>query len=276
MSIVAIIYRNRGVLSSLPLVVMNIGYSVSILLASLIPLNYFFVLVAVPVFGFLVLSFHLPDSPVWLMQRRRPEAAEAVLTRLRGRAYAAVKGELNEIREVVENSSDSNSGGHKALLSRSFLLPLSILSAMFFFHASVGGDILSSYAMVIFTFPGIPVSPAHMTFIFQLGWTLAFLIGSGLTTRLGRRTQFIGGGLAMAVPLTAIGCLHFFGLLSPDRPLVSWAAVALHVVFVLAFGIGFGPVPHTLTGELFPAQLKSLGCGIAIGVRFLTQFFQLR
>ena len=260
-------------MGSFPLVVMNIGYSLSIVLGSLIDMNYFSSAIATPIIVFLILYFYLAESPVWLMQQSSVDEANKALVALRGKTYSP-QGELKEIEDLM--SEGNNEDPTASWTSRAFLLPLTILSALFFFHASFGADVISTYAMTIFKFPGIPLSPAVMALLFQLGWTFAFIIASALMTKIGRRKQFMGGCLGMASSLMILGCFHFFNMLAADQPLITWAAVVLHIIFIVAFGVGCGPIPHTLTGELFPQQLKSFGCGITIAVRFLAQFLQLR
>ena len=45
---------------------------------------------------------------------------------------------------------------------------------------------------------------------------------------------------------------------------------------IFCYGISLGPIPFTLTGELFPRHLSSTGCGITVAARFIASFVQLR
>merc|ERR1712226_329844 len=46
--------------------------------------------------------------------------------------------------------------------------------------------------------------------------------------------------------------------------------------FGVSFGLGVGCVPYTLSGELFPQNMRSWGCGMALAVRYVCQFVQLK
>ena len=46
--------------------------------------------------------------------------------------------------------------------------------------------------------------------------------------------------------------------------------------FGFCFGLGIGAVPYTLSGELFPQQLRSYGAGIALASRYIFAFIQLK
>ncbi|KAF0304858.1 Facilitated trehalose transporter Tret1-2 [Amphibalanus amphitrite] len=59
-----------------------------------------------------------------------------------------------------------------------------------------------------------------------------------------------------------------------DVSAIEWLPLASVVVFLLGFGIGFGPITYLYMGEILPPDVKNLASGIAIffnwGTSFLT------
>jgi len=263
--------RVRGLLGSLNTLTTNGGYLYGLMVGSLVPVRYVPWIIVGPSAVFILLSWYMVESPVWLMKHHRSEQAREVVAWLRG-PQCHIEPELKEIEHLVFSKDESSTG---SAWSRSFLFPLFVLSTMFFFHATVGADDISYYALTIFKYPGTGISPSGVAILFQLSFTIGLMVAPFVMTRIGRRPQFVGGGLGLAVTLFVIGGCHHFDLFS-TTPMMTWMPVILHFVYGLIFGLGFGPVPYTLTGELFPQHLKALGCGISFATRYVAQFVQLK
>ena len=274
--VVANIYncRLRGTIVSVNTFTPNAGYLYGLMIGTLVPINIMPWAIVVPSIVFLLLSWCMVESPVWLMKQGRSAESGAVLAWLRGSEYP-IEPELKELESLVSDSAEDNVISRGNLLSKSFLFPLFILSTMFFFHASVGADDLSYYALTIFKYPGVSISPNLIAMLFQLSFTIGLMVAPFIMHRVNRKPQFISGGVGLAICMLLIGCYHSFDLASVSF-IPAITPVVLHLIAGLIFGTGFGPVPYTLTGELFPQHLKSVGCGIAIAVRYVGQFAQLK
>ena len=77
----------------------------------------------------------------------------------------------------------------------------------------------------------LAMSPKLIAFLFQLSWTIAFFVACLLMARVGRRRQYIVGGMAMSVALFLIGLIHWLGLL--EKTFVdqsyAWICLLLHL-----------------------------------------------
>ncbi|MEU3950430.1 MFS transporter [Streptomyces sp. NPDC029526] len=91
------------------------------------------------------------------------------------------------------------------------------------------------------------------------------VVSLGLVDRIGRRPLLIGslGGMAVSIALLGIA---FVADLSP---LVMLIAMMLYIV---AFGIGLGPVFWVLLGEIFPPAQRAEGSGAGATVNWLSNF----
>jgi MFS family permease len=76
--------------------------------------------------------------------------------------------------------------------------------------------------------------------------------------RLGRRPLLLAGSLIMFLAHLIIAVLvgKYSMNWSAHRP-EGWASVAMLLVYMLAFGASWGPVPWTMPAEIFPSSLRA-------------------
>merc|ERR1719154_520863 len=135
------------------------------------------------------------DTPLWYMKVGRSVEARQSMVWLRGTGYD-LRPELKELEDLL--TADGGQVDKLALLTkRTFVFPVLILSVLFWVHASVGGDTLAYYALTLFIFPGVLLSPNVIAFFFQMSFTIGML-STALLPNLNRRPQFILGALSIA------------------------------------------------------------------------------
>jgi len=269
--------RSRGFIGSLNSVTPNAGYLYGQILGSMVPIHIVPWIMVAPCAVFLVFSWYVVRSPVWLMKYGRSEESRQVVIWLRGPDYK-FEPEMKEMEHLLNTVFEAQvTSGTTTWYDRTFLLPLFILSSMFFFHASFGADDLTYYGLTIFHYASLPnISPNLIAILFQLSFTVGLVVSQAVSSSVGRRMQFIGGSIGLTVILAGLGVYHQAAPQFAVGSLFAWTPVVLHVAMGLVFGAGVGSVPYTLTGELFPQHLKTLGCGVALAVRYLGQFVQLK
>ena len=159
----------RGALGSFNALTPNAGYLYGIIVGSLLPISIFPWVMVGPTIVFLLFSWVLVDTPLWYMKVGRLAEARRSLEWLRGPGYK-IDPELKELEELL--STDGAKVDKIALLSlltkKNFLLPVIILCGLFSVHASTGFDTLSYYALTIFIFPGVSMSPSVIAVFFQV------------------------------------------------------------------------------------------------------------
>ena len=196
----------------------------------------------------------------------RNKEAEAALEKLRGPDYH-LQPELKELEALQAVSSSEGSPSFLSLFSRrSFLFPVSILSVLFAMHASVGADVISYYSLTLLIFPGVDLSPTVLAVLLQTMFTIGMTFAPLIMSRVNRRPQFAIGCLAIAVIMILLGLDNYFQL-SATNPSLNYLPVFLLLTFGITFGLGIGAIPFTLSGELFPHQMRSYGCGTALAFR---------
>ena len=274
-------------------------YLYGILLGSQLPLWMFPWVMVVPCIVFLPLSFFVNDTPLWLVKQvklslattniltwervsnrlcnclkrdsasqGRNKEAETTLAKLRGADYH-LQPELKELEALQAiSAAEGTSPSFLSLFSRrSFLVPVSILSTLFSLHASVGSDVLSYYSLTLFIFPGVSLSPTVLAVCHQTSFSIGMIISPFIMSRINRRPQFVVGCLVVAIHMVLLGFDNYLEL-SATQPYLSYLPVILLMSFGISFGLGIGSIPYTLSGELFPHQMRSWGCGTALAFRF--------
>ena len=274
-------------------------YLYGILLGSQLPLWMFPWVMVVPCIVFLPLSFFVNDTPLWLVKQvklslvttniltwervsnrlcnclkrdsasqGRNKEAETALAKLRGADYH-LQPELKELEALQAiSAAEGTSPSFLSLFSRrSFLVPVSILSTLFSLHASVGSDVLSYYSLTLFIFPGVSLSPTVLAVCHQTSFSIGMIISPFIMSRINRRPQFVVGCLVVAIHMVLLGFDNYLEL-SATQPYLSYLPVILLMSFGISFGLGIGSIPYTLSGELFPHQMRSWGCGTALAFRF--------
>jgi len=264
--------RLRGAMGSVELFVEFFGYLAGLMIGSLVNIHMMPWITVGPCVVFLLFSWYVIESPVWLVRRGRADEARKNISWLRGSEYQ-VEPEIKEIESLI--TSVINNNNTVTFTDRKFMFPLILVSFMFSVHGSVGMDDLSTYGPTIFKYPGVDLDANVLSMLFQVAFIVGFAIVPFLMTKIGRRPQFIVGSFLLAIVLTLMGVVEQYKFI-PDHGFLAYTPVILHFVFGLVYSLGMGPVPFTLTGELFPQHLKSFGCGITMACRFISQFFILK
>ena len=160
------IVRWRGSLGSCNALTPNAGYLYAILVGTQFHLKYFPWIMVVPSIIFLLFSWVLVDTPLWYMKMGRKDEARKSMKWLRGPEYN-IEPEINELEDLL-SKNDGCLHNVASLYKRSFLLPTFILCGLFFIYASSGADTFSYYALTLFKYPGVALSPSVIAVLFQV------------------------------------------------------------------------------------------------------------
>ena len=87
---------------------------------------------------FLAVSYFLPESPIWLMKKKKYEETEKTLEALRGSGYNMTM-ELQDIQYVCDNNVEATTGfwdSVNELKSRQVMMPILMMLTMFILQVS--------------------------------------------------------------------------------------------------------------------------------------------
>ncbi|KAM3422223.1 hypothetical protein BST61_g2588 [Cercospora zeina] len=237
----------------------------------------------------------LPFSPRWLVSKGRDEEALVVLSKLRElpmddqrvrmewleiRAEVALHEELN-----VERHSHLQDGSRKSkikmelaswgdLFRKGCIKRTHVGIGLFFFQQFVGVNALVYYSPSLFKSMGLEFKTT-LVMAGVLNTIQIFGIGSTIWTmdRFGRRRILLIGMLFIFIALFTIAIL--VGLYSHDwaaHRAQGWTAVAMLLMYMVAFSASCGPVSWTIPAEIFPLSLRAKGLSVAVGSRWMFNF----
>lgn len=208
---------------------------------------------AVPSFLLFVFLFFVPESPRWLVQKRRTEAALATLTRINGEA--AARRELQDI----ENSVSNEAGARMAELFQASMFRLLVIGVLLaVFQQITGINVVMYYAPAIFKSAGFGNESALFQTALMGMVNLTFAVVSMFfVDRLGRKPLMLIGSIGMSLAMTLLALTFVTGHAQ------GYFVLLCIMGYLAAFGFSLGPVVWVLIAEIFPNRLRSYAVAIA-------------
>jgi SP family galactose:H+ symporter-like MFS transporter len=211
--------------------------------------------IAIPGALFLIGLLMLPDSPRWLMMRRRRDEAIGVLQRLRGDPAIVAR----EIADIEEQLATPQQGWHLFLKNKNFRRSVALGVALQLVQQFTGMNVVMYYAPRIFRDMGYDTA-MQMWFTAAIGLTNVFatFIAIGFVDRWGRRPILYAGFTIMAIGLGVVGAMMHLGITSH---LEQAFTVAMLLFFIVGFAMSAGPLIWVLCSEVQPLKGRDFGIG---------------
>lgn len=211
--------------------------------------------IAIPGALFLIGLLMLPDSPRWLMMRRRRDEAIGVLQRLRGDPAIVAR----EIADIEEQLATPQQGWHLFLENKNFRRSVALGVALQLVQQFTGMNVVMYYAPRIFRDMGYDTA-MQMWFTAAIGLTNVFatFIAIGFVDRWGRRPILYAGFTIMAIGLGVVGAMMHLGITSH---LEQAFTVAMLLFFIVGFAMSAGPLIWVLCSEVQPLKGRDFGIG---------------
>lgn len=229
---------------------------------------------AAPGLLFLVSLAFIPESPRYLVARRRLEEAEVVLTKLFGAAEARAKveeiaGSLDIDHAPSLDDLKQPGGGWRPIIWVGIGLAV--------FQQLVGINVVFYYGAVLWQAVGFSEADAlKINILTGAVSILACLVSIGLVDRIGRRPLLLVGSGGMAATLGILAwCFaqaHMEGgnVVLPAG--VGLTALVSANVYVAFFNLSWGPVMWVMLGEMFPNQIRGSALAVAGAAQWLANF----
>ena len=220
-----------------------------------------FSICALPAIALFIGMLRMPESPRWLVDKRRYDDALAVLNTVR--SHDRARAELAQVEAVAEEETDEHIEG-KAIFSNKWLLRILLVGIGISMTQQLTGiNSIMYYGQRVLSQAGFSADAALVANIS----TGVFSVIGGIIAlynmdRLNRRTTFVIG-----LSLT-ITCHLLIGLLSivlPEgNPIRPYALLFLVVAFVFSMQTFLNIAVWVWLAEVFPLHMRGLGIGISV------------
>ncbi|MBV8348398.1 MAG: sugar porter family MFS transporter [Mycolicibacterium sp.] len=227
--------------------------------------RWMFIVMAVPAIVYGGLTYTIPESPRYLVARYRIPEARRVLTLLLGEknlelTISRIQDSLRAEKPPSWRDLRKPTGGLYGIVWVG--LGLSI------FQQFVGINVIFYYSNVLWEAVGFKESSSFtITVITSVTNIITTLIAIALIDKIGRKPLLLIGSAGMAITLGTMAVIFGTAPLIGGKPHLTGAAGPIALVaanlFVVAFGMSWGPVVWVLLGEMFPNRIRAAALGVA-------------
>ncbi|GBP15440.1 Facilitated trehalose transporter Tret1 [Eumeta japonica] len=265
----------RGTLGSYFQLMITVGILFAYAVGSYTSVFLFNILCALIPLIFGCVFFFMPESPSFLVVKGRNEQARRALVRLRGRNYD-VDTELNRLKDKEDEKRNQNVPFSVALRRKTAVKALIICYMLMIFQQLSGINAVIFNTSKIFESAGATIPAEISTIVIGVIQVLATFVSSLIVDKLGRRILLLFSALVMCLCLTALGIYFFLqdthgedsDILAP----IGWLPLVSLSLFIIAFSLGFGPIPWMMAGELCLIDIKAFVGSTAGTLNWLLSF----
>ena len=240
--------------------------------------RWMFLIMAVPALLYGIGSFLIPESPRFLVAAGREDEARSVLSRIHG--DDAVDVRVDKIRTTVNNERKprfSDLRGSMAGLKPVVWVGIGLAALQQF----VGINVIFYYSNTLWESVGFQESDSFaISVATSVVNVLVTIVAIFLVDKVGRRPLLLVGSGGMAVTL---GVMSFIfatagkemvdGQLTPVLgPVAGPVALVAANLFVVFFGVSWGPLMWVLLGEMFPNHIRGAALAVAGAVQWLANW----
>nr|WP_315231321.1 sugar porter family MFS transporter [uncultured Flavobacterium sp.] len=214
-------------------------------------------IVALPAFIYSIIVLQIPDSPRWLILKKRDDAAGMKVLEMIYSKEEALES-FHEIKKDLNETSVKES-----IFSKKYKLPVILAFLLAFFNQLSGINFILYYAPEILEMAGLGSKESLMNSILIGVTNLIFTIaGMRLIDVLGRKQLMIIGSLGYIISLGMVA-LAFYNNLGP---IILMTSIML---FIASHAIGQGAVIWVFISEIFPNNVRANGQSFGTGIHWI-------
>lgn len=211
---------------------------------------------------FLLALIPAGESPRWLHQHGKADAALAVLKKVESNEQDA----QDQLTEIEKSEKIVNDTRFRDLFNKTWLPVLIIGVLLALFQQFSGSNAIMYYAPEIFKGAGFGQNGAFMATV-SIGVInmVITIVSLGLVDRVGRKKLLGWGSFAMSMCMLVVAICFFVH-----------ASAALTLTFVLlaiaSYAISLAPVTWILLSEMIPSRIRGRAMSICTVVLWLSDF----
>ncbi|KAK4878045.1 hypothetical protein RN001_010551 [Aquatica leii] len=219
----------------------------------------------------IIIIFFLPESPDWLVSKKRIDQAKKSLTwfykynpdssKLVDQRLIAIEQE--QIQKTLEEKYNWKEQLNMFLLP-TFYKPFLILTLIFFFQQFTGYLIIISNAVVFFEEIGTKMDPYLASTYISTMRVIMTCVAMILMNKFNRRTLLLVSASGMGVSIGLCGLSTYW--VQQGTLKYSWIPLCLLLLYIAFSSTGIGFIPFGIAGELFPLKIRGVAYSLIISV----------
>ncbi|XP_077563220.1 solute carrier family 2, facilitated glucose transporter member 8-like [Haemaphysalis longicornis] len=264
--------HNRGLLVAASNVVVFSGMLLTYILGKWLGYKILAVTLMMPAAAMIFLLLWTKESPRWLLQKGRREAA------LQSALFYHGPNGKKLFTAIEESVSNTESFRIQELALPYIYKPfLYTLMAMFIQQSSACGVIVV-FGNDIFEAAQTPIPASDCVIIMGAVQVLVNVVTMLLADRVGRKILLLSSTLTTSLSLMLLGYSFYLKQHHEETFLASysWLPLAAMVLFFITLGTGLGPLPWVLLGELLPLRVKGFATGFCTAFSFGYTFLLIK
>ncbi len=241
--------------------------------------RWMFLAMIVPAVLYGGLSLFIPESPRYLIANLQIPEARRVLNMMLGSKGTDVR--INRIQHSLE--ADSKPSWSDLRAPKGGLLPIVWIGILLsVFQQFVGINVIFYYSNILWEAVGFSEADSFkITVITAVVNIVTTLIAIATVDRVGRKPLLVIGSIGMTASLGVMALIFGVAKTTTDAtgavtPVLSGAqgpiALVAANVFVIAFGMSWGPVVWVLLGESFPNRIRAAALSLAAGAQWIANW----
>jgi MFS transporter, SP family, sugar:H+ symporter len=227
----------------------------------------------IPAVAFGVLALQIPESPRYLVARGSVERARRVLGQV---LRSGVDHRIREIQRTVARDAQSSLTDLRGPVLG--LLPIVWVGiALSVFQQFVGINVIFYYSSALWQQVGFSEQDAlAITVITSITNIVVTIIAISMIDKVGRRALLLVGSAGMTLSLGTLAAVFGTAPVVEGEPVLGDTAGLVALVaanlFVVFFGVSWGPAVWVLLGEMFNNRIRASALGVAAAAQWLSNF----
>ncbi|SEB80576.1 MFS transporter, SP family, sugar:H+ symporter [Paramicrobacterium humi] len=236
--------------------------------------RWMFLVGVIPSVVYVILSFTLPESPRFLLAKKREDEARAIFSTLV--IEAEVDRNINDIsKAIAEDEKNARTSLRGPRFGLQPVVWIGIILSIF--QQFVGINVIFYYSTSLWKAVGFTEeSSLLVSVITSVTNVVLTFVAIFLVDRVGRRPILLSGSVLMTVSLATMALAFSFAAKSGDDVSLpgAWGPIALVAanLFVIGFAASWGPLVWVLLGEIFPPKIRGKALGVAAAAQWLANF----
>lgn len=205
----------------------------------------------VPAILFFILIFFIPESPRFLVKKKKIEKSNSILHKIGGENYAR-----REIEDIITSFKSTSKTGLSELLKKNNLSILLLGVFLAVFQQWCGINIIFNYAQEIFEAAGYGINDLFINIVITGSINLIFtVIAMRVVDKIGRRKMMLFGSGLLALIYFVIGVFYY-------KQLLGWPLLLLFVLAIATYAVSLAPVTWVVLSEIFPNRYRGRAMSI--------------